>query len=401
MRHVALIMGIALLVIGAWYALAGGLGTSDRPLSDVASEEGRGSLGSAGARLPDGSKSDAKPVTTVSDAKPVKRVGLLGLCDEHGDVGAAVYEIIRKTAGQDHRQLDRRFALEDIARVLQAWHRNPERKNADIDFLVAVWGMVEDPTARYALSWLFRHGKDDRLVEPLVELAKDHPWIAVDSIADQGTTKAMRAIADLRAQLREPSERNQAVLRIARSSWDGATDLLERIYKDDRMTDSERFVAVECLGRRPDDAEARLKAYDIALGPAQPLGHLGADRDRDHPVRDLRSAAVMAVMQSGDQTLARKLLTAADAPGADSGFASMVDLHIGTYHGADISRLVLDRVDRRRKVSLGEARYFNRVCTAGDIDRLNKMLSWAESAEARQMIQAAAMNAAHRGTPGG
>lgn len=402
MRHLALVAGIALLVVSAWYVLSGGLGTSARPLSGVEEESDRdpayGTYAGAGSSKPGAAAAGAPG---ASGKPPRKRVGLEGLCDERGEVGAAVYEIIRKTVGQDARQLDRRFALEDISRVVAAWHKNPGRKDEDIDFLVEVWGMMKDPTARYALSWLFRHGRDDRLVEPLMELVEHHPWIAIDAIADQGTTKAIRAVADLRARLEKPAERNQAVIRVARSNWDGATSFLEQIWQDDRMTDSERFVAVESLARRVDDPEARLKAYDIALGAPQPLADLGHVRNKDHPVRDLRSAAVMAVMQSGDQNLARKLISAADSAGADEGFASMVDLHIGSYYGADISRLVLDRVDRRRKVTLGEARYLNRVCTQSDLDRLHQMVGWAESPEARHMIQAAIMNAANRAAVGG
>ena len=401
MRHVALIVGVALLVVAAWYALSGSLGLTNRPLSGTEDEPFPDRGSSSASRE---SAEVAKATTAGPGAAPRprgKRVGLEGLCDEYGEVGAAVYEIIRKTVGQDARQLDRKFALEDISRVVAAWHNNPGRKDKDIDFLVTVWGMMEDPTARYALSWLFRHGHDDRLVEPLLELAEHHPWIVVDTIADQGTTKAIRAVADLRAQLREPAERNQAVIRVARSHWDGATDFLEGIWRDDRMTDSERFVAVECLARRYDDPEARLKAFDIALGAPQPMVDLGNVRNKDHPIRDLRSAAVMAVMQAGDQNLARKLITAADTPGADRGFTSMVDLHIGTYHGADISRIVLGRVGQRRKVSLGEARYLNRVCTQDDVQRLTEIAGWAESSEARQLIEAAIVNAGHRSRVGG
>ena len=77
--------------------------------------------------------------------------------------------------------------------------------------------------------------------------------------------------------------------------------------------------------------------------------------------------------------------------------ADPVDLHVGTVQGADISRLLLERVARRRRVTLGEARYLNRTCTREDVDRLRQMARWAEDAAAQEMIQAAILNAASRG----
>lgn len=394
MRHLLLVLGIALGVVLVWSVLSGGLGRSSDSLDDLDRSDAdrtQGAVAGPGARGAKG-RSNAGSATKP---KPARRVGLEGLCDERGEVGAAVYEIIRKTVGQDARMLDRSFAKDDIHRVIMAWTNDPTRKDEDVDFLVKAWGEIKDPTARYALSWLFRHAKDDRVVEPLKELIPHHPWIAVDAIADQGTTLAAKTLIEVKEELNNPVVRSQATIRIARSGWDGASDHLREVWKNDRLTDPERFIAVECLGRIESDPEARLAAYELAMGPARPLSDLG-DRNKDHPVRDLRSAAVMAVMHAGDQTLTRKLIDAADAPGADKGLASMVDLHVGTYQGADISRILLDRVDRRSKLTLGEARYLNRVCTRDDIERLRSIENHATTPEARQMIQAAILNAAVR-----
>ncbi|NRA96763.1 MAG: hypothetical protein HRU14_11205 [Planctomycetes bacterium] len=393
MRQLALVMGIALGVVLVWFALSGGLGRAPASLTDVS--EGTQNAGSAGG--PGGASGEEVPGPRAPKAQPKSRprVGLEGLCDARGEVGAAVYEIIRKTVGQEARLLDRSFAKDDIHRVISAWAQDPSRKDADVDFLVEAWGMMEDPTARYALSWLFRYVRDDRVIEPLKELVGHHPWIAVDAIAGQGTPLAARTLIEIKAQLDEPKIRSQATIRIAQSGWEGAADHLREVWKDDRLTDAERFVAVECLGHVVSDPEARLAAYELATGPARLLSDLG-DRNDDHPERDLRSAAVMAVMQSGDQTLTRKLMDAADAPNADGRFASMVDLHVGVYQGADISRIVLERIDRRGKLTLGEARYLNRVCTRDDMTRLRKIEEFAATAEARQMIQDAILNAAVR-----
>ncbi|WP_288044067.1 hypothetical protein, partial [Sphingomonas sp.] len=59
------------------------------------------------------------------------------------------------------------------------------------------------------------------------------------------------------------------------------------------------------------------------------------------------------------------------------------------------------RVGERRKVSLGEARYLNRVCTQDDVQRLTEIAGWADSLEARHLIQAAIVNAGHRPGVGG
>ncbi|MEE2712913.1 MAG: hypothetical protein VX913_09090 [Planctomycetota bacterium] len=390
MRQLALVLGIALCVVLVWFALSGGLGRLPASSAGISGEAPGGSIGG-----PVSGEATSSAPARKAKREAGLRTGLEGLCDARGEVGAAVYEIIRKTVGQEARLLDRSFAKDDIHRVITAWSEDPSRKDADVDFLVQVWSMMKDPTARYALSWLFRYVGDDRVIESLTELVTDHPWIAVDAIADQRTVLAAKTLIGIKAQLEDPEVRSQATIRIARSGWEGAADHLREVWKNDRLTDEERFVAVECLGRIEADPEARLAAYELAMGPEHRLRDLG-DRNDDHPVRDLRSAAVMAVMQSGDQTLSRKLLSAADAANADAGFASMVDLHIGAYQGADISRIVLTRIGRRSKVTLGEARYLNRVCTRDDTDRLRQIEDLAVTAEARQMIQAAILNAAVR-----
>jgi hypothetical protein len=133
----------------------------------------------------------------------------------------------------------------------------------------------------------------------------------------------------------------------------------------------------------------------IALGPAQPVGDLG-ERNSDHPDRDLRSAAVIAVMKRGDQDLTRRLLQAADVPGVDPAFTRMVDQHLCGYQGADLSRLILDRIDRRGRVSFGEAAYLNNVCTRSDVDRLKGILNLADTQAIRDIIHGAMLNAEKR-----
>ena len=393
MRHAASVFAIAAVIVGLWYVLAGSVGTAAGPLmgADLGLDED--------AMAPDGpraaTRSSAVPSTRGMVAKP-KKPGLVGMCEEHGLVGKAVYGIIRKSVGQDARMLDRSFARKEIWQIITAWAEDPTRKDGDIDFLVKVWDEMKDPTARYALSWLFRYAKDDRVIEPLKELVPHHPWQAVDSIAAQGSDLAASTLVDLKGRLQKPEVRNQATIRIARSGWTGAVEHLRDVWTGERTaTDYERFVAVEALARIPDDREARIAAFEIANGPSRPLSEIG-DRDRDHPARDLRSAAVMAVMQSGDLTLTRKLLTAADAGDRDAAFVAMVDLHIGSFTGGNMTQILFERSGRRRKVTLGEARYFNRVCTSDDIARLRQLEALAVDAQTRQLMQAAILNARTR-----
>jgi len=397
MRHLALVMGTAAVVVAVWVLLSKDHGLTATPLPEVRDGSSPSTVSGGDDPMSPGPTSrGGVRVPGEGPPRPVPTVGLEGLCQKHGAVGSAVYEIVRKSVGQDARTLDRRFAREDIHEILTAWHTDPSRKDADIDFLVRAWNMVEDPTARYALSWLFRHARDDRVIGPLTELAAHHPWPAVDAIADQRTELAAVTLVDLKRHLGDEPTRNQATIRIARSGWAGATEHLKDVWTDDRRSDLERLVAVESLAHVSNDPESRLSAFELAVGDARPLSGIGR-RATDHPTQDLRSAAVMAVMHSGDQNLARKLLAEAEARQPGDSFVAMVDLHVGTFQGADISRLVLDRVNRRRRVTLGEARYLNRVCTSEDVDRLRQLARWAADAAAQEMIQAAILNAASRG----
>ncbi|MAG54721.1 MAG: hypothetical protein CMJ83_00365 [Planctomycetes bacterium] len=391
MRHLALVFGIAGLLIVGWQLMATGPGASSGSLRGV----GRDDPSTFEAAAVGVGATQSRPRWPGAQTTISRKAGLVGLCEDRGVVGDAVYDLIKQTVGQDVRTLDRSFSSKHIARILAEWHYQPQRKSKDIDFLVAVWNLVKDPTARYALSYLFRRVQDDRVIEPLMELTEHHPWQTIDAIADQNSNRAAQALLQLQSRIDKPAVRTQATIRIARMGREGAVDHLDRTWNDRSLSDTERFVAVECLGHVPDNPEATLKAYEIALGPAHPLRDLG-DRNRDHPVRDLRSAAVMAVMQAGDQTLVRKLLAAADEPQAQAALTSMVDLHIGTYVGSDLSRVVFDRIGRRQTVSLGEVRYLNRACTRRDLDQLRGILRHAKSDEIKRMVEAAIMNASRR-----
>jgi hypothetical protein len=145
------------------------------------------------------------------------------------------------------------------------------------------------------------------------------------------------------------------------------------------------MVAVECLGRLPADRESRLEAFRLALGPPKPLTDLG-ERSLLHPVADLRSGAVMAVMASGDSQLTRRLLDAADSPDANPALLLMVDTHICGYAGSDISQVIFDRADRRKTVSRGELLYLNRTCTRDDVEALRRLVDITPQGELRQLL---------------
>src|SRR5262249_28086207 len=150
------------------------------------------------------------------------------------------------------------------------------------------------------------------------------PWRATEALGSLGTKKAIESLIGAIPSIEKPEIRSEARIRVARSSYDGAVDYLLDCLKDRSLSDSERMVATECLGLVAGDGEGLRQAMKIALGPPQPVGALG-ERDADYPVRDIRAAAVVAVMKRGDQDCVRRLIDVADEIGADPAFTRMVD----------------------------------------------------------------------------
>lgn len=388
---IALVAGLVVLL--SWigdYGTASSPGTLP-PSANLAGETGSGPPAPRAAQdLTAAAALPGAPGGVVA-ATPA---GFSGRCQAAGEVGAAILRILERTHGQDIRTIDRNFAF-DYHKILVAWAADPARKEADVQLLLEAWSTVPDGTFRWALSWLFEKSGDERFIEPLKQLAGIDPWRMTDALANLGYPRAIDTLVDMIPAIEKPEVRSQARIRLARSGRDGATGYLVRAAADATLTYAERMVAVEVLGLVDNDPSAVDAAMKIALGPAAPVGDLG-ERNEDHPERDLRSAAVLAVMKRGDQDRVRQLLDVADAPGADRALARIVDLQIGGYLGADLSQVLFARIDRRRKVSLGEARYLNNVCTRSDLVRLKGLIALGETQEVRDLLHAAALNAATR-----
>jgi hypothetical protein len=228
-----------------------------------------------------------------------------------------------------------------------------------------------------------------------MDLIPVHPWQAIDALAAIGTTHAVEHLAIADSALPKPEDRAQAALRIASSSWDGALNHLKSMWENPHRSDLERFVAVEALGRRSDDPDALKLAYEIASGMPSPLRDLG-ERNREYEVRDLRAAAVTALMHAGDSDLVRRLIEEADSPRAQMDLADMIDRSIGSFGGGDITRILLDRIDRRGKVSVGEAHYLAQHVRVADLPQLERLRQICVDATALQILEGAVLSSRNR-----
>jgi hypothetical protein len=333
------------------------------------------------------------------EAPPVPPTGPdLSLLSTHlearGRVGEALKAVLLKTVGQDFRNLDRSFSR-DYSAILQEWRADPGRMEEDLALLLRIFEEVRDPAFRWALSWLLQAVPDDRLIGPAVELLGIDPWRMVDTLAGIGTEAALMRLAAISSVIERPEVRAQALVQLARNGFAGVVRAVEAVLEDPGATDLERMNAASCLALMPDRPEALDLAERLALGPARLLP--GArEWQEGHPVADLRAAAVLAVMRVGDIDALRRLLDHADGGRADPDFVRIVDAHIAHFEGSDVSRLVLDRIARRRRVSRGEALYLARTTGPADSARLRDLLPLAENQEARTALETAILNSQGR-----
>lgn len=396
MRTLLVIVAVAGLVVLVYAVASPGLGNaagSGSGLAIPSDADPAGVLAQAKAASDAAIRATA-PASGAEGVLVTKPGGFTGRCQDRGTVGEALLAILEKTHGQDIRTMDRSFAFE-YHKILSAWREDPARKEADVALLLEAWTTIPDSSFRWALSWLFERSADDRFVEPLTEVAKIDPWRAVDALGNVGSARAIERLIEVAAELERPEVRAQARIRVARSGYEGAVDHLLAAIRDPRASDLEKVAAVEALSLVPNDPAAVAKAMELALGPPVVVRDLG-ERRMDHEIADLRSAAILAVMKQGDQDRVRRLLDVADQMGADEAFVRMVDTHLGGYQGADLSRVVFERIGRRGKASIGEARYLNAASTRSDVEHLKSIAHLGEDDATRELLQAAALNAAKR-----
>jgi hypothetical protein len=78
-------------------------------------------------------------------------------------------------------------------------------------------------------------------------------------------------------------------------------------------------------------------------------------------------------MLAGDSVLVGRLIEEADSPRAQMDLADLIDRSIGSFGGGDITRILLDRIDRRGKVSVGEAHYLAQHVRVADLPQLERL----------------------------
>ncbi len=391
MRSLLLVVGVAALVV----LVAEGMATvGGARAGSLESQFGDGALRPEGAPAP-----LAAPVASVAApgggflVPPDNSVLDVHLASR-GPVGQALKRLLQKTVGQRYEQVDRSFTA-DYHEVLEAWRKDPSRYEEDMKLVFRMWEEVRDPAFRWAMSWMFQMMPDDRLIEPLTELLTVDSWRMVDAIAGIGSEKAAARLAAISGVIEKLESRCQAAARVARSEWEGAVPFLRGSIDDPRTPAMERLNAVECLGLVTKDPRALELAMEIALGPPLPFGDLGV-RKIDHDHADLRSGAVLAVMRQGDVESLRRLFDRADVDGGDAAFASMIDRHLVGFQGSDISRLVLDRIQRRRRVSQGEALYLCNTARDSDAATLDSLAASTPDPEVSRLLRLAAQNARSR-----
>lgn len=394
MRQFLIMLGAAALVV-----LVFGLGdekTSRREVEGVleSSETTRAPLNAS--LLP---MSESTPRPLDPNLKPVRVAGAAGLhakVKARGVVGDALWEILAITQGYDDlRLVDRRFTFE-YHKVLTAWAADPSRVDADLDVILGIFDEVKDRSFRWAISWLLENSHSDRVVDALsLVFERVDQARGIDALAINQTPRSLETLKSYVQTIENPDLRAHARTALVRSRADGISDSLLEVGTDLKADPRERVLAVECLGDVQGDGTAMTAAMKLALGPPILLNGI-RDRQVDHPSSDLRSAAVLAVMKHGDQALARKLLNLADEPGADPAFTRMVDLQVAAYQGADLSRVIFQRIATRGRATLGEARYLNATCTRNDVTAIELIQHLGEDAEAQRMLEAARLNAARR-----
>jgi hypothetical protein len=122
------------------------------------------------------------------------------------------------------------------------------------------------------------------------------------------------------------------------------------------------------------------------------LGVLNGEYD----VRVLRAAAVTARMHAGDRVLVRRLIEEAVSPRAQMDLADMIDRSIGSFGGGDITGILVDRIDRRGKGSVGVAHYLAQHVRVADLPQLERLRQICVDATALQILEGAVLSSRNR-----
>jgi hypothetical protein len=312
---------------------------------------------------------------------PVAAGGLEAEHLKRGALGRKVKELLASTLGNDWRRMDRLKAATAVHGIVAEYQ--PE----DAAYLLQVFAETKDPAFRWWFAALVRQLKDDVFADAVAEVYRVDPIQASETLGWVGGPKSMAHLTTLLDTQGDADVRSVMFGAIARSTWEGKADYFAKLAGDPRRGDVDRMHAMFALGRHGTDAASLDYLVATALGPEHPVSGLG-NLEASHPVRDLRSAAVLGVVQRGDQDALRRLLDAADTPGADPRLAQMVDGHLGSYSGPDLSQFLYARAARRRQVTLGEALMFQRHWNEADRETLAGLRDFAVDDDVKRILDA-------------
>jgi HEAT repeat protein len=372
MRHFAITLGTAAALVGAYFLLRStGEGRPERlagrPVApgpiDPASRPVQQPASRPGPALVEG----------VSETE--------ALHVRHGKVGEAMRAFLAVASGQDWNTVDRQRMQELIHAV------SGSATVADLPYLLDLFNGTKDPAFRWWFSWLVQRIPHPHFVDAMTEVYRLDADRAVDALATINSPDATARFMKLFEAEQRAEVRQRAVVAIAHSDWPGKEQIVVQIAGDRAATAAERLEALGALGRVGASPQTATALMDLALGPPAPTGALTGHLAAGHPVADLRSGAVLALMTLGDQEAARRLIEAADAPGADPDFVRIVDLHLGVFRGPDLTELLFDRARRRGFVSAGEVTQLLRDLEAIDRSRLRDLVPLVRDAQAKALLE--------------
>ncbi len=309
------------------------------------------------------------------DAAP----GLEGLHARHGRVGQAMKGILELTIGTEATAVSRERMQEYLHQLKYSWTAD------DVPYMIDVFKQTSDPTFRKWFPWIVRQVPDERFVDVLSEVYPLDPIQAVDALAAIGKPKAIERISGLAENQSDPELRRHAYSAISHVDWDGRDPFFAGIAEDAKRPDIDRVQALVALGQTGQSHETLDLLMRIATGSARPV-KLSGQLAADHPIADMRSAAIMGVMFRGDVDSARRLLDLADQPGVDADFVKLVDQHLAAFQGPDLTEVIYARTARRGMVSSSEILLIARDRTALDRARLATLRPLARDQETRDLL---------------
>ncbi len=339
-------------------------------------------------------KPESREVTAVAAVPPnatTPTVELYGahLDDLHrayGKTGESMRAIIAATVGMQRDQVERAkvtFAIHALMNGLQP---------GDVDYLAACFDRIEDPSFRWWFQWIVRYVPDEKFIGAVGEIWKLDPAGAADRFCDIGTAKSLERLSSLLETDGDIELRRHAIASVANGKHADRIAWLAKWSDDDKRRPEERAAALIAMGQTSSDPLVVDRLMRAALGPPVAVESWGR-LDFEHPVKDLRSAAVLGVMIAGDLPALRTLLERADAPGADPALATMVDRHLAGWNGPDVAELVQARVERRGVLTIGDLRQIARDLPNTPRGRLEALRTQARTpdvaAELERLIPAA------------